>query len=284
MTARTQGEEIGMNGASWLRTMGFALGLAIAAGFGPAAAAEPDAAWNEIREMLFADRAIQDGTGVIHLAAPRRAHDAAIVPIEIVAEMPQTPDRYIRTVHLVIDQNPAPVAAVFHLTPESGRATIATRVRINEYTDVRAIAETSDGQLYMASRFVKASGGCSAPALKDHEQAIARLGQMRIKPITPFQPGSPNEVQLLISHPNYSGMQMDPLSRHWIPPHYVREIQVSYDDRPIMRVEGDISLSENPSIHFFFVPQRPGELSVRVVDSEEQEFSAKMALGGAATF
>jgi sulfur-oxidizing protein SoxY len=105
---------------------------------------------------------------------------------------------------------------------------------------------------------------------------------MKIKPITPFQPGSPNETQLLISHPNYSGMQMDPLSRHWIPPHYVREIHVSYDGRPIMRVDGDISLSENPSIHFSFVPQGPGELRVRVVDSEEQEFSAEMALGGAA--
>ena len=109
-----------------------------------------------------------------------------------------------------------------------------------------------------------------------------RAGDGAPRPLTPFQPGSPNEVQLLISHPNYSGMQMDPLSRHWIPPHYVREIHVSYDDRPIMRVEGDISLSENPSIHFSFVPEGPGELSVRVVDSEEQKFSAGMPLGGAA--
>ena len=53
-------------------------------------------------------------------------------------------------------------------------------MRINEYTNVRAIAETSDGELYMASRFVKAAGGCSAPALKDHEQAMARLGQMKL--------------------------------------------------------------------------------------------------------
>jgi sulfur-oxidizing protein SoxY len=268
-----------MSGASWLRTTILALGLTVAASLGPAAAAETDQAWTDIREMLFEGREIHDGTGIVRLVAPQRAHDAAIVPIEIAAEIPQTPERYIKTVHLVIDQNPAPVAGVFHLTPESGRATIGTRVRINEYTDVRAITETSDGQLYMASSFVKASGGCSAPALKDHEQAIARLGKMKIKPITPFRPGEPNEVQVLISHPNYSGMQMDPLSRNWIPPHYVREIEVSYGDRTVLQVEGDISLSENPSIHFWFVPQGPGELRVRVVDSEEQEFSARTPLG-----
>ena len=268
-----------MKGALWLRTIIFALGLALAAVPGLAAAAPTDEAWTDIRAMLFEDRVIHDGAGIIRLVAPERAHDAAIVPIEIAADIPQTPERYIKTVHLVIDQNPAPVAGVFHLSPESGRATIATRVRINEYTDVRAIAETSDGQLYMASSFVKASGGCSAPALKDHEQAMARLGRMKIKPMTPFRPGEPNQVQVLISHPNYSGLQMDPLSRNWIPPHYVREIEVSYGDRTILQVEGDISLSENPSIHFSLVPEGPGELRVRVVDSEEQEFSARTPLG-----
>jgi sulfur-oxidizing protein SoxY len=271
-----------MSGAWWLRTMALTLSLAVTTSVGPATAEEPSEAWPDLREWLFADREIQDGAGVIALSAPYRAHDAAIVPLEIVALIPQTPERYIRTVHLVIDQNPAPVAGVFHLTPQSGSATVATRVRINEYTHVRAIAETSEGALYMASRFVKASGGCSAPALKDHEQAIARLGQMKVKAMTPFRPGEPNQIQVLISHPNYSGMQMDPLTRNWIPPHYVRDIEVSYDDQTVLRVEGDISLSENPSIHFSLVPERPGELSVRVRDSEEQEFSTSLQLGRSA--
>jgi sulfur-oxidizing protein SoxY len=199
-----------MSGASRLRAIGLTLGLAVATGLGPAAAEAPSEAWPDLRDWLFADREIRDGAGVINLSAPDRAHDAAIVPLEITALIPQTPERYIKTIHLVIDQNPAPVAGVFHLTPASGSATIATRVRrINEYTHVRAIAETSDGALYMASRFVKAAGGCSAPALKDHEQAMARLGQMKVKPLTPFRPGEPNQVQVLISHPNYSGLQMD---------------------------------------------------------------------------
>ena len=194
------------------------LGLVLAQ---PAGAADADDPWPELRDQLFAGRPIQDGAGVIALEAPVRAYDAAVVPLTITALVPQTAERYIKTVHLLIDHNPAPLAGVFHLTPANGIATIATRVRINEYTNVRAIAETSDGQLYMASRFVKAAGGCSAPALKDAEAALARLGRMKLKH-EPFRLGEPNQVQLLISHPNYTGMQMDQLSRNWIPPHYVR--------------------------------------------------------------
>jgi sulfur-oxidizing protein SoxY len=238
---------------------------------GPAAAAADDPR-PQLRARLFADREIHDGAGVIALQAPARAADAAVVPLTIEALMPQTAERYIATVHLVIDRNPAPIAAVFHLTPANGIATIATRVRVNEYTDIHAIAETSDGELYMASRFVKAAGGCSAPALKDHEQAMARLGRMKLNHAS-FRMAEPNQVQLLISHPNYSGLQIDQVSRNWIPPDYVRRVEVSYAGQPVLAVEGDISLSENPSIHFSFVPDRPGELAVEVEDSEARTFS-----------
>jgi sulfur-oxidizing protein SoxY len=259
-----------------LRTI--TLSLIVLLAVAPPAAAGDDP-WPELRALLFADRAIHDGAGVIALEAPERAHDAAVVPLTIAALMPQTADRHISTVHLVIDRNPAPVAAVFHLTRENGVATIATRVRVNEYTNVRAIAETSDGELYMASRFVKAAGGCSAPALKDHEQAMARLGRMKLNHGA-FRFGEPNQVQLLISHPNYSGLQIDQLSRNWIPPHYVRSVRVSYAGRPVLAVEGDISLSENPSLHFSFVPERPGELAVEAADSEGRTFTGSWPVAG----
>lgn len=235
--------------------------------------------WPSIKEALFAARELKDGADILALEAPKRAHDAAVVPITIKALIPQTPERYIKTVHLVIDQNPAPVAGVFHLYPESGSATIATRVRVDQYTDVRAVAETSDGELYMVQRFVKASGGCSAPALKDKELAMSRLGKMKLDARTPFAPGTVNEAQLLISHPNYTGLQMDQLTRHWIPPDYVRMIKVRYGDRPVLDVEGDISLSEDPAIGFSFVPTAPAEMRVEVVDSKGRTFQQSWPVG-----
>ena len=73
----------------------------------------------------------------------------------------------------MIDQNPAPMAAKFELGPDANVTEISTRVRVNNYTDVHAVAELSDGKLYMTKTYVKASGGCSAPAAKNAEEAKA---------------------------------------------------------------------------------------------------------------
>ena len=165
----------------------------------------------DIRDALFAGRTIEDGGGLLTLDAPERAYDAAVVPIT--ALVPQTPERFIRTVSLIVDNNPAPLAVTFHLRPEAGRADLGARVRVNEYTNVRAVAETSDGRLWMVERFVKAAGGCSAPSSKDAAAAMARLGKMKLKPLGTFLAGEVVPVELLVSHPQYTGMQIDQVTQ-----------------------------------------------------------------------
>ena len=236
-------------------------------------AQEADDPWPDIRDALFGESKIAEEDGVITLEAPKRAYDAAIVPVTVRAAAPQSAERYIKTVHLLIDKNPAPEAAIFHFTPESGDATFTTRVRVNEYTNVRAIAELNDGSLHMATQFVKAAGGCSAPALKDAENALANMGRMKLKQADQVVLDRPNQVQLLISHPNFSGMQFDQISRNYIPAHFIRDVTVRFGGQTVMRVEGNISLSEDPSFHFNYVPAADGELSVEVVDSDGMKFS-----------
>jgi sulfur-oxidizing protein SoxY len=244
---------------------------------GPAGAEE--GSWPAIRDQLFAGRELKDGAGLIELEAPKRAQDAALVPVTVKALQPQAPDRYIRTVHLIVDENPAPVAGVFRFFPETGDATMATRIRVDRYTNLHAVAETSDGELYMVERFIKASGGCSAPGMKDKEAVMARLGKMQLKSMTAFAPGQLQEAQLLISHPNYTGMQMDQLTRLWIPPDYVRFVKVRVGDTPVLEVEGDIALSENPAFTFSFQADAPAPMVVQVEDSEGRKFEQTWPIG-----
>ena len=104
-------------------------------------------AWNSIKGDIFKDRPILDGAGLVTLDAPRRAEDAAVVPIGMRVNFAAGDKRTLQSLTLVIDENPAPVAGTFTIGPHSGVTSISTRVRVNSYSYVRVIAELSDGQL-----------------------------------------------------------------------------------------------------------------------------------------
>jgi sulfur-oxidizing protein SoxY len=233
--------------------------------------------WENVREIYFPDRKIEDGAAFLSLEAPYRAQDAALVPVSVKATVPRDAGWSIKTVTLLIDGNPVPLAGKFHLfdDPSAGGVEISTRVRVNEYTLIHAVVETSDGRLFSAERYVKAAGGCSAPAMKNPEQAMARLGKMKMNLPQSLPVGTPVTAQLLVSHPNHSGMQFDQISRTYVPPYFVKSIKVSYAGQPVMDVETDISLSEDPSLHFTFVPKAAGELDVQVLDSKDDVYTGE---------
>ena len=131
--------------------------------------------WNGIKGDIFKDRPILDGAGLVILDAPRRAEDAAVVPIGMRVNFAAGDKRTLQSLTLVIDENPAPVAGTFTIGPHSGVTSISTRVRVNTYSFVRVVAELSDGQLYGVKAYVKASGGCSAPAAANADATKSML-------------------------------------------------------------------------------------------------------------
>ncbi len=239
-----------------------------------AASVEEDMVWTGgLRSAYFGDRAITQSDDLIILNAPRRGEDAAIVPISITAQIPQTAEQYIQTIYLFIDKNPGPLIGKFRFTPKSGRADLAFRVRVNAYSPIRAIAETNDGELYMSRRFIKATGGCSAPASSDLDAAMARLGKIKLHTISVPKLAEPTLTQLMISHPNLSGMQMDQVTHLYAPAHFVRHVKVSFGGQEVFSAETGFGISENPSFRFFFVPESEGELTAEITDTKGLQFS-----------
>ncbi|CAN5315601.1 quinoprotein dehydrogenase-associated SoxYZ-like carrier [soil metagenome] len=243
------------------------------AGVGHATTVEEDMVWTGgLREVYFEDREIHSDD-LITLEAPRRADNAAIVPISIKAGIPQTEERYIRTIYLFVDKNPGPLVGKFRFTPASGRADLGLRLRIDAYSPVRAIAETNDGELHMSRRFVKASGGCSAPASSDADAAAAELGRMKFMLTGTAEQARPTPAQLLIRHPNRSGLQMDQVSHLYSPADFIKQVKVSFEGEEIFHAETSFAVSENPSFRFYFVPPRKGMLTAEVSDTEGRRFT-----------
>ena len=242
---------------------------------------DPDTAiWRKLKSSLFENRPMSGDA--LELVAPTRAEDGAVVPIAIRARFPQSSKRYVKRLYLIVDNNPSPLAATIHLTPASGRADIETRIRVEQYSYVRAVAELSDGTLAAQARFVKASGGCSAPAGGD-AAAAARVGRMRLAVDAAGAYNEPTAAQLVVSHPNHSGLAMDQLTRLYTPAYFVRSVRVTYAGKPVFAAEVDFSISENPYFRFYFVPYAPGDLKAEVLDTKELKFESAVAVRRAAS-
>lgn len=245
----------------------------------PAAAAEPTA-WDDIRANLYGEAPLVED-GLITLEAPYRAEDAAIVPMTIRTALPDGDPRHVAKITLVIDENPSPVAAAFTLGEGAGVTAISTRVRVNAYSDVHAVAELSDGSLHVAARFVKASGGCAAPMAKDPDAAMASLGKMKMRWFdAPETSPTHASAQLMIRHPNNSGLQMDQLTRFYIPAHFVSTLTIRQGDALVLRMEGGISISEDPNFRFDFT-SNGAPLTVEAQDTEGNLFGQSFPAGGA---
>ena len=227
----------------------------------------------ELKELIYdKNEVILDGRKIMELTTPYRAQDAAIVPISLKFNKIQNDKEYVESIIFVVDENPSPIVGKFFMTTKTGNPDIATRVRIDKYTYVRAIAEMNNGKKYMVANFVKAAGGCSAPSLADMDSVMARLGKMKMKLIKTGEVGNVNKAQFIISHPNFSGLQFSQLTRTEIPAHFVNQVKIIQDGESILEVESDISISEDPSFTFYYL-NTGGPISVEVTDSDGQKFS-----------
>jgi sulfur-oxidizing protein SoxY len=234
--------------------------------------------WNNVlKDQFFAGKSIAENDDVIELEAPYRAEDPALVPLKITSKIKQSKDNYIKKILVLIDKNPFPFVGEFEFSPDSGKADLAMRVRINTYSYVRAIAQMSDGKLYMSKKFVKASGGCSAPITADLDSAMKRLGKMKFRLDDGIKTSEPTLVQLLISHPNVTGMQMDQISRILKKSHFVKKISVYFNDKPILIAKTDIAISSDPNFRFYFVPDKAGELKAEFTDTSCESPTARDA-------
>jgi sulfur-oxidizing protein SoxY len=110
-------------------------------------------------KSLFGDRPIKQGH--VSLDMPTVAEDGRVVPVIIESDLPMSKEHHVRRVHLIVDHNPDPHLAAFHLTPALGQTSISTRIKMKRTTWVRAILETNTGDVWAGyARVLVTLNGC----------------------------------------------------------------------------------------------------------------------------
>ena len=135
-------------------------GLMAAAGLLPKAAM---AAWNQ---AAFEAKSVADVMKALGAAAPVESKDVtitgpdiaengAVVPVGASTTLPG-----VKRLLIMIEKNPALLAAAFDVT-ESIEPSFTTRVKMNQSSNVIAVAMMADGKVLYAQKEVKVTlGGC----------------------------------------------------------------------------------------------------------------------------
>jgi sulfur-oxidizing protein SoxY len=116
-------------------------------------------AWElAVRKILGDAKPIE---GKITVELPEIAENGNTVPFTISVDNPMTDKDHVKAIHIIATANPQPGVATFRLSPLSGKAAVASRMRLQRTQDVITIAELSDGRFLMSKRPVKVTiGGC----------------------------------------------------------------------------------------------------------------------------
>ena len=140
----------------------------------PAAAALPEMPYwmlDLVRERLGTTAPRE---GRVELALPDRADTGLSVPLEVsVPGSPMTAEDHVKSMHVLTTRNPQPLVTDYWLTPRSGVARVAQRIRLAQSQYVFAFARMSDESAWMTAKHVSVSlGACAVEIfLPDAERA-----------------------------------------------------------------------------------------------------------------
>lgn len=124
----------------------------------------PDEQVDATLKRLFGNRSMSPGDGKVKLELPLIAEDGGNVAVAVEANLPVSGATHVKHIYIISDKNRRPMLAKFSFSTDSGKASLATSVRLATTTDVRAVVEMNDGTLYAVSKNVRVTiSGCDLP-------------------------------------------------------------------------------------------------------------------------
>lgn len=237
--------------------------------------------WPVMKEAFFEKRPMKEVT-FMKIDAPKRAESGAQVPVTYTIDNVAAKAAGVKIVKLYsfVDANPIPLTATYHLTDALGDFNLSTRIRFETDAFVRLVGETADGKLYLASRPIRAAGGCGGVVDANEAEVRASAGKMRMKVKKPAKFGSVTSAKVNIKHIMRTGLQRDLVSQGFLPAFYIKKATFTYGGKPLMTVDVGVGTAEDPYFKFNFIPKAPGKFELVAVDNEGKKFSKVIDVKG----
>lgn len=257
----------------WLLAAGLSVAL-----IGNAFAEADPKLWPVMKEAFFEKRPIKE-VDFIKIEAPKRAESGAQVPVTYMIDNAAAGGVKIVKLYSFVDANPIPLTATYHLTDAVGNFNLSTRIRFEMDAFVRLVGEDAKGNLYLASREIRAAGGCGGTVENDEAAVRAAAGKIKMK-VDDVKLGAGATTTFNIKHIMRTGLQRDLVSQGFVPAFYINKTEFKYNGKPLMTVDVGVGTAEDPYFKFNFVPKEAGKLEVTATDNEGKSFNSEVEVKG----
>lgn len=220
--------------------------------------------WTDIKDRyLGAAKAVFDPRVVV--SGPRVAEDSMNVPVGIRI----TGLSEVRRVMVIADLNP--IVKVLEFSPKGALPFLHFRMKLQQGSPVRAMAQTVDGVWHVGGIWIDASGGgCTAPSVgRSSANWTETLGQVQSRV---WQGEAQSRVKLSIMHPMDTGLAPG------IPAFYIERLSLQdASGKEWMTLDTFEPVSENPVFSFDFTGPPPAGLTLVGRDNNGNRINAKVA-------
>ena len=122
------------------------------------AQATPESALSVIDELIGSKIPKE---GRVKLILTEIAENGGTVPLKVSVESPMSEQDHVQAIHVFTDGNPFPEVASYFMGPHNGKAYLSIRLRLLKTQNVIAVAEMSNGEVYLNRKNIKVTiGGC----------------------------------------------------------------------------------------------------------------------------
>jgi sulfur-oxidizing protein SoxY len=233
-----------------------------------------DPLWRNTEEavLAFFGRVKFERSG-IELDLPQHAEVGSSVPLTIRIVAGMTTDDYPQVVHVLASGNPTPQILSAWFTPQSGKAELSTRIRLERSQKVTVVAQMRDGRHLRTDRDVSVSfGACAQIGTGTNDDIAAFEPSTRVNVPAEASRHSVVPIRAVISHPQETGLRMDPF-QEWIRQRIISRFGCVYNDVEIFRARLYPAIATNPYFSFFARAETSGTFHFSWYDTTDKTYT-----------
>lgn len=239
-----------------------------------------DSVWRDAETVIeanFGRGVVFEQTG-LHLDLPDHVDTGGSVPCTIRIDAQMTPEDCPTVVHLVAHGNPTPQILSVWFTPESGRAEVTTRIRLEQTQRVTLVAQMRDGRHLRTDREVSVSfGACAQIGSGSNDDVFAFRPEARVSVQPHAAKGELVPVRAVISHPMETGLRKS-ATDEWVRQRIISSFGARQGGVEFFKARLYPAMATNPYFLFHLRAAASGPVDFKWFDMTGPTYRAQAAL------